>query len=53
MLGFGLHSTLSLLAGEGDSAERSGVKGRLGEAEAEAGMAEMTEKFREGAAKST
>ena len=38
---------LSPLAGESDSAELSGERGRLGEAEAEQGMAEMSEKFRE------
>jgi phosphomethylpyrimidine synthase len=42
-----LAATPSPLVGEGDSAELSGVRGPLGEAEAEKGMAEMSEKFRE------
>jgi phosphomethylpyrimidine synthase len=44
-----LESNLSPLAGESDSAKPSGERGPLGkaEAEAEAGMAEMSEKFRE------
>jgi phosphomethylpyrimidine synthase len=37
----------SPLEGEGDSPQASGVRGPLGEAEAEQGMAEMSEKFRE------
>jgi phosphomethylpyrimidine synthase len=42
-----LESNLSPLAGESDSAKLSGERGPLAEAEAEAGMAEMSEKFRE------
>jgi len=42
-----LAASPSPLGGEGDSAEPSGERGRLGEAEAEAGMAEMSEKLRE------
>jgi phosphomethylpyrimidine synthase len=42
-----LESSLSPLAGESDSPQASGERGSLGEAEAQKGMAEMSEKFRE------
>ncbi len=42
-----LAATPSPLEEEGDSPQASGVRGRLGEAEAEKGMAEMSERFRE------
>jgi phosphomethylpyrimidine synthase len=45
--GFLAASSSSPLAGEGDSPELSRVRGPLGEAEAEAGLGEMVEKFRE------
>jgi phosphomethylpyrimidine synthase len=42
-----LAASLSPLAGESDSPAASGERGRLGEDEADKGMAEMSEKFRE------
>jgi phosphomethylpyrimidine synthase len=42
-----LAASLSPLAGESDSPQASGERSRLGNAEAERGMAEMSEKFRE------
>jgi phosphomethylpyrimidine synthase len=42
-----LAASLSPPAGESDSPQASGERGRLGNAEAEQGMAEMSEKFRE------
>lgn len=41
------HPRASPIAGESDSAQLSGERGRLDEVEAEQGMAEMSEKFRE------
>ena len=42
-----LEATPSPLAGEGDSPQASGERRRLGEAEAEQGMAQMSDRFRE------
>jgi phosphomethylpyrimidine synthase len=44
----GLLNSPSPLEGEGDSAKLSGVRGLVEDADAEAGMAEMSERYRAG-----